>query len=171
MRQKLNLCLLRCRVHTNHIITLVIVHDFIFQLTMIPFTHFEDLLAINMAARASAAHARDSKHQSNHRRAKRAADSQILMWRKNDFKLICWRLNLHKRVRYKSEKAFDLISKWHYTTRPDWLVIMYPSTNLPRCATLFRSQAHAFSLCDYRDVTWACGITGILIVLSAAYFA
>ena len=39
--------------------------------------HYEDLAIMKMAGRATAARARDSKHQSNHRRTESAADSQI----------------------------------------------------------------------------------------------
>ena len=67
----------------------------------------------------------------------------------------------HWRVWYKSEKAFGMCSKWHYTTRglaygdmttsPDGLVVMSPSANLPRCVMAFWTHAHAFSLykCSY----------------------
>ena len=58
-------------------IILVTVHDFIFHLSMILLSHFEDLATLKMAARATAARAHDSKHQSNHRRTKPAAGSQI----------------------------------------------------------------------------------------------
>ena len=58
-------------------ITLVTVHDFIFQLSMMSLTHLEDLATMNIAAHATAARARDLKHQSNHRRTKPAAGSPI----------------------------------------------------------------------------------------------
>ena len=58
-------------------ITLVTVHDFIFHLSMISPTYFEDRATMKMAVRATAARAHDSKHQSNHRRTKLAAGSQI----------------------------------------------------------------------------------------------
>ena len=61
----------------SSMITLVTVHDFIIHLNMMSLTHFEDLAAMEMAARATAARAHDSKHQSNHRRTKPAAGSQI----------------------------------------------------------------------------------------------
>ena len=82
---------------------------------------------------------------------KPAAGSQIIdVTFQINFKLICWRLNLHQKVWYKSEKAFGLWSEWHYTTRGlvPWRArdYMYPSTNLPCCVMPFRSQAHAFSL-------------------------
>ena len=50
---------------------------FHFHLSMILLSHFEDLATLKMAARATAARAHDSKHQSNHRRTKPAAGSQI----------------------------------------------------------------------------------------------
>ena len=57
-----------------------------FQLNaLISLTHFEDVAAMEMAARATAARARDSKHQSNHCRTKPATGSHLLMWR---YKLI-----------------------------------------------------------------------------------
>ena len=62
----------------------------------------------------------------------------------------------HWKVWYKSEKAFGMCSEWHYTTRglaygdmttrPDGLVVMSPSANLPRCVMPFWTHAHAFSL-------------------------
>ena len=65
----------------------------------------------------------------------------------------------HWKVWYKSEKAFGMCSEWHYTTRglaygdmttrPDGLVVMSPSANLPRCVMPFWTHAHAFSLYDY----------------------
>ena len=67
----------------------------------------------------------------------------------------------HWKVWYKSEKAFGMCSEWHYTTRglaygdmttrPDGLVVMSPSANLPRCVMPFWTHAHAFSL---YDITW-----------------
>ena len=39
--------------------------------------HFEDLATMKIAARATAARARDSKHQSNHRRTHAVAGSEI----------------------------------------------------------------------------------------------
>ena len=49
----------------------------------------------------------------------KASDRQSLvnvkLW--INFKLICWCVNLHQKVWYKSEKAFGLWSEWHYTTR------------------------------------------------------
>ena len=64
----------------------------------------------------------------------------------------------HWKVWYKSEKAFGMCSEWHYTTRglaygdmttrPDGLVVMSPSANLPRCVMPFWTHAHAFSLYD-----------------------
>ena len=82
VRQKLNPCLLRRHVHTKvNMITLGTVHDFIFHLSMISFTHFGDFATMKMAARATAARARDSKHQSNHRSTKPATGNQTLMWR------------------------------------------------------------------------------------------
>ena len=66
----------------------------------------------------------------------------------------------HWKVWYKSEKAFGMCSEWHYTTRglpygdmttrPDGLVVMSPSANLPRCVMPFWTHAHAFSLYDSR---------------------
>ena len=67
--------------HKSHMITLVTIHDFIFQLSMISLTHFEDFTTMKMAAHATAARAHNTKHQSNHHRTKSAAGSQILMWR------------------------------------------------------------------------------------------
>ena len=62
-------------------ITLVTVHDFIsIERLVISLTHFEDVAAMEMAARATAARARDSKHQSNHCRTKPATGSHLLMW-------------------------------------------------------------------------------------------
>ena len=58
-------------------INLVTVHDFIFHLNILSLMHFEDPATMQMATRATAARARDSKHQSNHHRAKPAAASQI----------------------------------------------------------------------------------------------
>ena len=58
-------------------ITLITVHDFIFYLSMISPTYFEDLATMKVAVRATATHERDLKHQSNHRRTKPAAGSQI----------------------------------------------------------------------------------------------
>ena len=104
--------------HKSHMITLVAVHDFIFHLSMMSLTHFEDLATMKMAARATATHARDSKHQSNYRRTKPAADSQINMTvLYMHFKLLCGLLNSHQKLWYKSEKAFGLWSEWHFTTR------------------------------------------------------
>ena len=64
----------------------------------------------------------------------------------------------HWKVWYKSEKAFGMCSEWHYTTRglaygdmttrPDGLVVMSPSANLPCCVMPFWTHAHAFSLYD-----------------------
>ena len=48
---------------------------------------------------------------------KPAAGSQINATFQINFKLICWCLNLHQKVWYKSEKAFGLWFEWHYTTR------------------------------------------------------
>ena len=45
--------------HKSHIITLVTAHDFIFHLSMMSLTHFEDLATMKMAARAIAVRARD----------------------------------------------------------------------------------------------------------------
>ena len=58
-------------------ITPVTVHDFIFHLSLMSLTHFEDLRTVKMVARATAARARDSKHQINRRLTKPAASSQI----------------------------------------------------------------------------------------------
>ena len=70
----------------------------------------------------------------------------------------------HWKVWYKSEKAFGMCSEWHYTTRglaygdmttrPDGLVVMSPSANLPRCVMPFWTHAHAFSLYDYMWVSF-----------------
>ena len=136
----------------SHMITLVIVHDFIFHLSMMSLTHFEELATIKMAGLATAARARDSKHQSNHRRTESAAGSQINVTLQINFKLICWGLNLHRKVWYKSEKSFGLGSEWHYTTRElvygysPWRARDYIYIHLPRCVMPFGSQAHAFSL-------------------------
>ena len=57
-----------------------------FQLNaLISLTHFEYVAAMEMAARATAARARNSKHQSNHCRTKPATGSHLLMLR---YKLI-----------------------------------------------------------------------------------
>ena len=52
----------------------------------------------------------------------------------------------------------DMCSEWHcttrglaygdMTTRPDGLVVMSPSANLPRCEMPFWTHVHAFSLYD-----------------------
>ena len=62
----------------------------------------------------------------------------------------------HWKVRYKSEKAFSMCSKWHYTTRgwaygdmttrPDGLVAIPPSANIRRCVMPLWTHGHAFSL-------------------------
>ena len=47
-----------------------------------------------------------------------------------NFELICWCINLHQKVWYKSEKAFGLWPEWHYTTREigGWIhIITSPS--------------------------------------------
>ena len=48
---------------------------FNFSFSMISLAHFDDFVIMKMAARATAERARDSKHQSRHRRSKRAAGS------------------------------------------------------------------------------------------------
>ena len=86
VRQKLNLCLLRRHVDTNVTWSPWLPFMISFQLNaLISLTHFEDVAAMEMAARATAARARDSKHQSNHCRTKPATGSHLLMWR---YKLI-----------------------------------------------------------------------------------
>ena len=62
----------------SHMLTLVIVHDSIFQLIMPPFMHCEALTTMKMAARATTVYARDSKHQSNHRGTKLGEGNQII---------------------------------------------------------------------------------------------
>ena len=115
---KLNFCLLRRHDHTKVVWSPWLPFMIsIFHLRMMSLTHFEDLTTKKMAARATAARARDSKYQSKHRRRKPAAGSQINVTLWMNFKLICWRLNLHRKVRYKSEKALGLWSEWHYITR------------------------------------------------------
>ena len=82
VRQKLNLCLLRRHVDTNVTWSPWLPFMISFQLNaLISLTHFEDVVAMEMAARATAARARDSKHQSNHCRTKPATGSHLLMWR------------------------------------------------------------------------------------------
>ena len=94
-------------------------------------------------------------------RTKAAAGSQISIWRCNliikiNYRLICRCLYVYRNVLYKSGSAFGQWSEWHYSTRglvyryiitrPGGQVIIYPSTNLPRCGMPFRSQAYACSL-------------------------
>ena len=67
--------------HKSHISALVTVHDFNFQLNLTSSMNCDALSTMKMAARATVPHARDSKHQSNHRRTKPAAGSGIVMWR------------------------------------------------------------------------------------------
>ena len=45
------------------------------------------------------------------------------------------------------------IGVWIHNHSRYALVIMYPSTNLPRCVMPFRSQAHAFSLYDWHVIS------------------
>ena len=116
---KIQLLLASTPCYKSHMIILVTVNDFIFQLSMILFTHFEDFATVKMAARAIAVHAPNSKHQSNRHGTKPGAGSQILMWQG--------------------------LMYGYMTIRPE----MYPSTNLPRCVMPFRSKAHAFSLYDH----------------------
>ena len=86
VRQKINLCLLRRHVDTNVTWSPWLPFMISFQLNaLISLTHFEDVAAMDMAARATAARARDSKHQSNHCRTKPTTGSHLLMWR---YKLI-----------------------------------------------------------------------------------
>ena len=63
--------------HKSQMITLVIVHNFIFQLNLISLMNCEAFTTMKMAARATAARARVSEHQSNHRRTKPATDSEV----------------------------------------------------------------------------------------------
>ena len=73
--------LLASTPHKSQTITLVTVHDFVFQLSMMSPTHVGDFATMKMEAPATASRTHDSKHQSNHCRTKQAASSQILMWR------------------------------------------------------------------------------------------
>ena len=76
VRQKLNLCSTPWS-HKSHMITLFTAHDFIFfHWSMMSLTHFEDLAKMEVVACETAARARDSKHQSNHRRTKPATGGQ-----------------------------------------------------------------------------------------------
>ena len=78
VRQKLNICLLRCHVHTKvtwsswlpFMILFSFEHD-------VAHTFWRPCNNERLAAHATAARAHDSKHQSNHRRTKPAAGSQI----------------------------------------------------------------------------------------------
>ena len=83
VRQKLNLCLLRRHDHTKVTWSpLVTVHDFIFHLTMTSLTHFEDIVNNEDGSTCTRrARARDSKHQSNHRRIQSQQQAVKLMWR------------------------------------------------------------------------------------------
>ena len=68
--------------HKSHMITLVSVHDFIFHLTMTSLTHFEDIANNEDGSTCNrCARARDSKHQSNHRRIQSQQQAVKLMWR------------------------------------------------------------------------------------------
>ena len=83
---ELNLCFLRRHVDTNVTWSPWLPFMISFQLNaLISLTHFEDVAAMEMAARATAARVRNSKHQSNHCHTKPATGSHLLIWR---YKLI-----------------------------------------------------------------------------------
>ena len=78
VRQKLNLCLLRRHDHTK--VTWSPWLPFMISFFIWPWRRSRILKTsqtMKMAARATAARARDSKHQNNHRRTKPAAGSQM----------------------------------------------------------------------------------------------
>ena len=88
--------------HGNHMISLVTVLDFIFHFTVSSPMHCEALTMIQMAARTTAARARDSKRQSNHCRRRPNVNAALKI-------IIIWCVG----VRYKSDEAFVLWSEWH----------------------------------------------------------
>ena len=105
--------------HKSHMIALVTVHDFIFYLSMISFTqlktsqqwkrqHVQPLRVLTIQNTRAAIVA--SSGQSN---------IKVTLW--VNYKLICWCLNLHKKVRYKSEKAFGLWPELHNSGIGVWI--------------------------------------------------
>ena len=71
-----------------------------------------------------------------------------------NFKLICWRLNLHQKVWYKSEKAFGLWSELHYTTRG--LVYRCIDSLALAGSWLYVSIHQSPSLCNVIQITGPC---------------
>ena len=83
VRQKLNLCLLRRHDHTKVTWSpwLPFMISF-FHLTMTSLTHFKDIANNEDGSTCNrCARARDSKHQSNHRRIQSQQQAVKLMWR------------------------------------------------------------------------------------------
>ena len=110
---------------------------------MVSLMNCEAFTTMKTAALATAASARDSKHQSNRRLTELAVHSEILMWSQISHKFVCWWFNLHANVWYRSEKAWAFDPNG--IAQPlDWC--MYSPTILPRCVMPSRSQAHAISL-------------------------
>ena len=141
-------------------ITQLTAYDFIFHLVVSSPMYCEALTTLKMASRATAARARGSKHQSNHCRIGQMSNAKLEMI----YELICWCFSSYLKVQHINEKAFGLCSfilregidlwyEWHNTTRGLMYgyLIMYPSTNLPRCVMPFRSQVHAFCSYEHRD--------------------
>ena len=65
--------------HKSHMIILVTVHDFIFQLRMASLMNCETFATMKIAARATTARACDAKQQRNNRPTKPAAGVKISM--------------------------------------------------------------------------------------------
>ena len=79
VRPKLNLCWLQRNVHTKVTLSPWLQFMILFiRLSMIWLKHFDDLATMKMATLAAAAHVCNPKHQSNHRRTKPAACSQVI---------------------------------------------------------------------------------------------
>ena len=105
--------------HKSHMITLVTVHDFIFSfdhdVAHAFWGHRKQWRWQHVQPLRACTRFKTPEQPSSY--TKPAAGSQINVTFWINFKLICWRLNFHQKVWYKSEKAFGLWSEWHYTTR------------------------------------------------------
>ena len=105
--------------HKSHMIALVTVHDFIFYLSMISFTHFEDLATMETAARANPERAHDSTHHSSHRRQQRAIKHQSDVMNRLQTDMLV--LQFTSKVWYKSEKAFVRWPELHNSGIGVWI--------------------------------------------------
>ena len=144
--------------HNSHMITLVTVHDFMFQLSMISLTHFEDFATYEYGStcnRCACTRFKTPEQPSSYKASGEQSNISVtLKW------ILNWCVGAQiyiKRydIKARTHLAFDLNG---ITQLGDWCMdaynhspwrardYMYPSTNLPRCVMSFRSKTHAFWL-------------------------